>query len=1283
MEEGFKVRRRIFERIMEKEDNKVNWERLCCADKPLVPFMGAGTSAWCYPLWNTLLEQIVEETYSKECVELVKRALECSKKRTTKCKDSDEEFPWMEEIAECIFNDDRRSFKKGRRKFDIGKENEEEQGILRNLRSYVGEEWRGKKLEAEQALYRIFDPALVKESRMRPEYQNYFPILFQDILITTNYDKALEYCYPSILSYSYNDLNLYRDAAKENNVAGDRNTKKGAKETKQKQKESWLFNAVNEKLKRMNDKMKRRESGLPAVTVPDMPMLLKVHGSIERASDIALTRAGYERAYCPELIELLHNIFEKSTLLFIGYSLCKDRITDELKKLKDKQQEEAKEKTKEEVYHFAFLPLERSEEKKALEKFGVYPIYYSEDVLDELIEDKEEREKVFHDYCLGILFENLARRQKGDSKPLELLWEKDRFEEKEGEGQAAVSQSVNDRTDKEIEEQGTALWKRRQREAVREQIMKQRNLQYVRRKEAVQIWKRLNASGECPLIAITGAVGSGRSTLCQSIQEGCGSTMQFFSISLANCKSWDEFCIRLLQGMNIVEIEIPEMQEWRKLARKVADKCCVYWRSVLILDHLDDLEAGDKSGRLWETVRKILNYWKEQKTRVIFVRQGYPDGISCYTWQVRELKKDEAEKVFFDACSYGYSREVTYMEKKVVGELFAKQVFRPSSINLLGRYAKSKNDLTGLLEEWELYYLPGDSGEQTVTRILWQHLLREHKYDKQEEERKKAIKNNILWIWGILGNYPGMFPSCFFKAIFDTVNNKDYKDYKDAELSQKTLIFMKNIGLCMEVENENQINLLENMIDCVERYFIQPLSSIKEGVTPGCEEVLEKFRKVKSEKDDNLGMKKFRGYSMAEWESSLRDYIWEELPEEDRDVKQDSAQDIRDVLNDLGDRVKDNKHRTENRALDLVLHYEIKTVIRFLHTCLLMSKGDEEKEREDAKLGYKFSIYYHYVPNYAETLVSRLLGIMERDIREKGRKGWKLYEAAEMNRVMGDVKRLLGKKEEALEYYKKAEDFCYAQMLEALDGEDSPSYRESRRIQAGVQLIHNYNYDKEIKVDELKKTLDIYEALEDKWGKAYCCQRMGEMLYAGCDSNDGKFNEMKGYYDMSAKFYKKVGDETGLAYIWKCRGDLVEKYKKSWKNNRNWKYDAIECYVNAFLYYCHNINWRGFANVIQAMETFRRESMDGSMKEDDIVAMEKLYGLAEECYRWLGDVRGLADTLDYLGHGYKAAFDSNQDDIYRYKALRCWMESRELWEKQGNRKKCDEVRKEIENIRKM
>lgn len=91
-------------------DNRENWEKLCCSNRPLVPFFGAGISAWCYPTWNNLLKDIVEKVYSPQCAENVQEALDCKI-----CPKFDSElkkpFRWMEEIAECIFETCEKDYK--------------------------------------------------------------------------------------------------------------------------------------------------------------------------------------------------------------------------------------------------------------------------------------------------------------------------------------------------------------------------------------------------------------------------------------------------------------------------------------------------------------------------------------------------------------------------------------------------------------------------------------------------------------------------------------------------------------------------------------------------------------------------------------------------------------------------------------------------------------------------------------------------------------------------------------------------------------------------------------------------------------------------------------------------------------------------------------------------------------------------------------------------------------------------------------------------------------------
>ena len=86
MEENIRTRKRIFEKILmlEGTDNKRNWEMLCSSGKSLVPFIGAGISAWCYPTWDSLLKGVVEDFFSKKCADVVSDALSCCEKPDVK-----------------------------------------------------------------------------------------------------------------------------------------------------------------------------------------------------------------------------------------------------------------------------------------------------------------------------------------------------------------------------------------------------------------------------------------------------------------------------------------------------------------------------------------------------------------------------------------------------------------------------------------------------------------------------------------------------------------------------------------------------------------------------------------------------------------------------------------------------------------------------------------------------------------------------------------------------------------------------------------------------------------------------------------------------------------------------------------------------------------------------------------------------------------------------------------------------------------------------------------------
>lgn len=1284
MDSNIQVRSIIFEKLMKIERNQRNWEMLCSSDKPLVPFIGAGISAWCYQTWDSLLKEVVKENFSEECSKIVVEALQhWEHKPEVKEKQEQEKgqevFRWMEEIAEYIFDDDEDEFNNNKNKFTLKKEagnqqesdydQQEANRILERLHRYLGGYGVNTRQAAVKSLYEAFGIARMKEAEKIPEYQSFFPRLFPDLLVTTNYDKALERCYPSIFSYSYSDL------SKEN--GGDAN------------KESWLYRAIEEKLEQMRDNLKGMDKAA-SVAVPDVPMLLKVHGSIEQASNIALSRGRYDKVYKGKMPELFGKICRRSSLLFMGCGLREDRILDELKK----QKIEAEQDGDYGFRHFAFYPEPEKEDelrklKSHFAEYGIYPIFYKKDVLSELFDGGEAE---WHSDCLGILLENLLRRKMHYHQPLEMLWDKSRFAPLEMSGNmknAARIQSINE------------------------------SFQYVHVEEASQIWELLKSSAECPLIAITGDTGSGKSTFCQNIRKlnkNPKDAMQFFYISLEDCKTWNEFCIQIYQTLNMVTSGIEEMSSYLTVAEQIERRCSGYWRSVLIFDHLDELKDETAYPGQWDAIKKMLAYWKEHQTRVIFTTREYPKGISCYRWHIGKLTDDEAKKVFFSACTSRRHERSSLLEQNILNELFNRQTFRPASAYLLGRYADSKNDLATLLEEWESCNRPGNSEEQTLARLVWNHLKDEHQWADLEDKDKLDVEENILWIWGILGSYPGIFPKAFIECAWT-----DNPGYRNRTLSQKTLMFMKNAGLCEEMIDEKYGVLLKNMIKCA-RKFSDKL---------GCEG--EKYEKFHFAEDNNLdGLKSFYGYTMDKYDGDLRKHILEEWKKERAGTpnlaKMDVPDIILDILETLGKEVKTDENRKCHKDLNLVLHYEIKTVIRFLLAQL--SRAGTEKGPVDririAKIGCHFSHYYHYVPSHAFPLVQRLLKIAEGSAAGHGKKdaakGFEPYEVANLYKVMGDIHRLLGRKEGAQNSYTIAKDLCDNQMLQSFTDSSNPeSYLESRRIKASVLLTDDYYRSNAS--DEVSEVETLYQQLKDEWGMAYYNQRIGESIAAEePDASRGKecFEKIRNYYNEAAKHYGNVEDMTGIAYILKCMGDLIGEYRSIYSDqnlslrkisNGSAVYyqiyadgenspDSVEiegsrkdgifaaacCYARAFTLYCHHINWRGFANVLQGMGNLLRYNLlrkkgmqrDTLLDPKEFEEIEVLYGFAEECYRWLGDMRGLADTLDYAGHGYK----ERGGDEAEYMALGKWMESEEIWKRQGNDVKAKKTATEIGELRK-
>ena len=1295
MDNGLKIRTMIFNDILKEGQNKRNWEMLCSLDKPWIPFVGAGISAWCYPTWNNLLKDIVSEIYGGTEADIVAEALETAAKlqETNGATDSNtkggDKFYWMEEIAECIFDDDRSKYRAGEEKFPVKGVDEKERNILQRLRFYVGESGLPNKRAAQSMLYRTFAVEKLHEGKKIPEYQQYFSMLFKDVLLTTNYDRAFEQCYPSILSYTYKDLGAEKKENSENNEtngnnANNENNKNNENDENNKSK-SWLYDAFIGKIERMKNK------AAPAnVAVPDMPMLLKVHGSIEQGIDMALTRSGYDLTYEGSMPELLQYIFAETTVIFFGYGLRRDRIMEKLRMVKCENDDNKKNNNNKKIRHFAFLYGDPREEKKFTEEleknYGVYPIFYKEDMLPlELFHDKQDRKNDCHDFCLGLLLENLLRRKIFCPQPLELLWDRDRFQKTT-----------------------TKIYVKE----LRRDLSRRLNPHYVHMEEAGQIWRLLDLSKECPTIAITGSRGSGRSTIYNNLielQQGNKDLMRFFYISFVHCYGWEDFCIQIFQAMNIDKSDIPKRDKWKEVAESISNRCRGYWKSVLVLDHIDQIMKREIFPDFWSVFKSMLAYWKEHQTRVIFICEKYPQDIPCHTWHIENLNDDDAKEVFFSACTTERYRDITYNEESVITELCRRQKFRASSIELLGAYANSKGDLTSLLDEWELYHLPGDTDEQTVTRILTNHLLNEYKQGIQLE----AIKKNILWVWGILAEYPGTFSSVFFEEYLKTV------DDETKELTERTLMYMKNIGLCEEGEDEKEQIMLDNIIKCVDTCFVDKVCTAEQKKSFKCKIGFAKRREERL----HCGLSDFRGYKMRSHRAGLLKYVFPELQ---KDKTPDSDQDILDILLTLSKSVNTNEARIENQRLNQVLHYEIKAIIRFLIRFIYRKPSMEQKEqikessteqKEQIKklsteqkeqileIAYNLSHFYHYAPQNAYSFVTWVVESIKNEDKH-------LCKCAKMYKELGDIQKLLGRKKDAMESYQKAIECCNRYLLNMV-GVVSRDYVECIRIKAGALLAKN-SYHQFADNGETKEAAQLYERISDVWGRAYYYQKKGECKATQIKYTD-KINEKKAAFISAMKDFNSAielfgekEDFTGLAYILKIMGDLIckcneiyeDKYclqpfetkkgefyyqitdktrnssNNEYTNKGDWKYAAAICYLHSFFYYYRHINWRGFANVLQAMGTcFRTIRGKENMSDENVKNMETIYEMAEECYRWLGDIQGLADTLDYFGHGYEMGGGK-----YLSEALGKWCECEIKWKELDNDVKVEMVKTNISKL---
>ena len=250
--------------LSDEDDNRVVYDQLLKMMKKqnVTPVIGAGLSCWAYPLWGALLKKYAK-VYGIE--DQVDKLL------------AENQY---EEAASCL----------------------EEEVTHNKFMRLLEKSFSESKIEE-------------KASEM-PEYLRKIPRLFRGSVVTTNFDRVIEY--------------LYQTEGK------------------------ILPDTVNPSDDFQSDKIER-------ALHQNTPLLVKMHGDINDSKHLVLTREAYDRAYGENPQEpdferrmprFLQKILQRNPLLFLGCSLEADRTCSVIKKCADN------------IQQFAFLELPADTENK-------------------------------------------------------------------------------------------------------------------------------------------------------------------------------------------------------------------------------------------------------------------------------------------------------------------------------------------------------------------------------------------------------------------------------------------------------------------------------------------------------------------------------------------------------------------------------------------------------------------------------------------------------------------------------------------------------------------------------------------------------------------------------------------------------------------------------------------------------------------------------------------------------------------------------------------------------
>lgn len=279
---------------------------------------------------------------------------------------------------------------------------------------------------------------------------------------------------------------------------------------------------------------------------------------------------------------------------------------------------------------------------------------------------------------------------------------------------------------------------------------------------------------------------------------------------------------------------------------------------------------------------------------------------------------------------------------------------------------------------------------------------------------------------------------------------------------------------------------------------------------------------------------------------------------------------------------------------------------------LLRRQGELEKAEEKYREAEELYRKERAALGLANTLKSqgdllRRQGKLE-EAGKKYREAEELYKREQANlgiantlKSQGDLLRRQGKLEEVEKKYKEAETL-YKKV------QDNLGLANMLKSQ-GDLLMRQWKLGEAEK--KYEKSEELYRKLKANLGLANTFRSQGEYL-----KRRGKLEEAEEKYEGAEELYKKIGANLGLANTFLCRGDLL-----SLRGNLG---EAKDKYEETEKLYKKEQDNLGLANTFLAEGDLLRRQ--GKLEE-----AEKKYGEAERLYKKVQDNLGLTNTLQSRG----------------------------------------------------